>query len=187
MDFFTTEEDEARADGLLRSLGGDRGRGWAGIHPGAASPKKRWPAASFSRLGDLLSEAGYRVVLLGGPGEEALLETVASRMKVPPARCAPVSLGLLAALIGRLDLLVGNDTAPFHVAQAMGTRSVVIFGPTHDSVTGPLDPERHAVARRPFPCAPCWLPGTRFHCEWNLRCLKKLEAEEVMERVKEVT
>jgi ADP-heptose:LPS heptosyltransferase len=187
MDIFTSEEEEREAEAILRSLGGEKGRGWAGIHPGAASPRKRWPVESFARLGDLLSGEGFRIVLLGSPAEEDLLGAIASRMKRPPPRLAPASLGLLAALIRRLCLLVGNDTAPSHIAQATGTRSVVIFGPTHDAVTGPLDREKHAVARRPFDCAPCWLPGTKFRCDYDLRCLQELEPERVMGEVKKVT
>ena len=187
MDIFTTEEEETTADGLLRALGAAGERGWAGIHPGAASPRKRWPPGAFARLGRLLAAEGFRVLLLGGEGDGGLLEEVAARMGGAPPRLAPPSLGLLAALIRRLEVLVCNDTAPSHVAQATGTRSVVVYGPTFEAVTGPRDRARHAVARRPFPCAPCWLPGTRFRCDYDLRCLQQLEPETVMERVHEIT
>jgi ADP-heptose:LPS heptosyltransferase len=187
MDIYPSAEEEGKAEALLMGFSGEKGRRWAGMHPGAASLLKRWPAASFARLGDLLSAQGFRVLLLGGPSEGELLQRISLQMKSPAPRRAPLSLGVLAALIRRLDLLVCNDTAPSHIAQAVGTRSVVIYGPTHDRVTGPLDRERHAAARKPFPCAPCWLPGTKFRCSYDLRCLKELEPEKVMEEVKKVT
>ncbi len=187
MDIFPSREDEIAADGLWRGMGGGEGTRWAGLHPGAASPRKRWPPAAFARLGVLLAAEGFRILLLGGEGDGGLLEEVASRMGGAPPRLAPPSLGLLAALIRRLEVLVCNDTAPSHVAQATGTRSVVVYGPTFEAVTGPRDRARHAVARRPFPCAPCWLPGTRFRCDYDLRCLKQLEPERVIAAVLRVT
>lgn len=152
-----------------------------GIHPGAASPFKRWTAAGFARLGDLLMEAGYRVVFLGE--DRGLLDGITGRMKNRPEVISDLKLRVLGAVIEKLDLLVGNDSAPVHIARAVGTRSIALYGPTHDEITGPLDREKQKVVRSPVPCAPCWLPGTEFHCPYNLRCWKELAAEEVMKEV----
>ncbi|MEA1927559.1 MAG: glycosyltransferase family 9 protein, partial [Candidatus Auribacterota bacterium] len=183
MDFFFSTEDQDEADAIIRKAGIKPGGKLAGIHPGAASPFKRWTEEGFAELGDLLIEDGYQVLLLGAPGDRNLLESITGQMKNSSVVVSDINLKVLGALINYLDFLVCNDSAPSHIAQAVGTGAVVLYGPTHDEVTGPLDREKNQVVRNLVPCAPCWLPGTEFECRYELRCWKKLEAEMVMKNV----
>lgn len=187
MDFIFSPGDREKADTILREAGIKTDRRLAGIHPGAASPFKRWTEEGFAALGDLLIEKGYRIILLGTPGERELLESITGRMKNSPPVVCDMNLKVLGAVIKRLDCLVCNDSAPSHIAQAVGTRTIVLYGPTHDTITGPLDRKKHAVVRNPVPCSPCWRPGTKFLCQYDFRCWKGLRAEDVLKAVEDIT
>jgi heptosyltransferase-2 len=101
------------------------------LHPGSGGSARIWPAASFAALGDrLAAEAGVRVILTGGPGEEALVQGVAARMQNPPFMAAgDMTLKELAALLSAAHLCVTNSTGPLHIAAAAGTPTVALFCP----------------------------------------------------------
>lgn len=122
------------------------------VHPGAGDPGKRWPADRFAGLADALArDTGCRVVLLGGPLELDLVEQVSGRMEARPISLAGrLSLGGLAALISQVDLYVGNDTGPSHLAVAVGTPSIAIFGPTDTGRWAPLDADIHRAVHQPI-------------------------------------
>ena len=186
MDIFLSDEDEKEASRILAEAGFGPGLKTAGIHPGAASPYKQWGEEGFARICDLLAQDGYRVILLGAGAERALLEEIKGKSGSAPALIAGLNLKVLSALIRRLDLLVCHDTAPSHIAQAVGTKSVVLFGPTDENITGPLDRKRHRVVCGQVACRPCWRPGMKFHCPYDLRCWKELSAEMVVSAIREV-
>ena len=148
-----------------------------GLHPGARPPARRWPAASFAAVGDRLAEAGARIVLTGGPGEEDTVADVAARMAHPALNLAGrTTLGDLAAVIASLDLFVSNDTGPAHIAEAVGTPSVTIFGPADPYRWGPLDQAQHRIVREPVPCSPC----PHWECPIDHRCLRRIPPERVV-------
>ncbi|HLT84940.1 MAG TPA: glycosyltransferase family 9 protein [Phototrophicaceae bacterium] len=114
------------------------------LHPGAASGSRRWPAERWQELARRLSAAGHRVLVTGSAGEAELCaevavdvgESVAGRHDVPG----------LAALVAGARLLVCGDTGVAHVGTAVGTPSVLLFGPTPPTTWGPvLDVDRHVV------------------------------------------
>lgn len=183
MDFIFSPGDREKAAIILREDGIKTDGKTVGIHPGAASRFKRWTEEGFANLGDRLIEDGYQVILIGAPGDKDLLQSIAGLMRSAPPIICKINLTVLGALISQLDCLVCNDSAPSHIAQAVGTRALVLYGPTHDEVTGPLDREQNQIVRNPIPCAPCWLPGTRFRCEYDLQCWKGLESERVIKFV----
>lgn len=148
--FPVTSAETGRAEDVLRDAPPGDGP-LVGLHPGASDPHRRWPAARFAALATAVHERWRaRLVLTGGAGERDLTDEIASR--VPALDLAGrTSLGDLAAVIGRLDLLVTNDTGASHLAAAAGTRSVVIFGSTSPRQWAPLDLDRHfAVDARTF-------------------------------------
>jgi heptosyltransferase-3 len=110
--------------------------------PSTRRASKFWPAASFRELGRrLLSQADVRLLILGGPGEEPLLEEV--RAGLPPELActyAPAPIPDLAGVIRRSHLAIGNDTGPLHIAAAAGVPSVGLFGPTRGARNGPYGP-----------------------------------------------
>ena len=80
------------------------------------------------------------------------------------------SLGGLAALIARLDLFISNDTGPAHLAEAVGTPSVTLFGPADPRRWAPLNAARHPIIRVPVACSPC----SYWECPIDHRCLRRI-------------
>lgn len=116
------------------------------IHPGAASPARRWPADRWARLAHDLVAAGEDVVLTCGPGERPLVEGIVAAVGSPGCRAAPAGpLLALAARVASARLLVCGDTGPAHLATAFATPSVVLFGPTSPHHWGPITGGPHGV------------------------------------------
>ncbi len=159
-------DDDAWAEARWRDLGADAALLVPGS--GAFSRARRWAPERFAAVGRALrDERGLRPLVLGGlePDEAALAERVRSDIgadaRVVPAAPSPQAL---AALIRRCRLVVANDSGPVHLAAAVGTPVVAIFGPTNERAWGPypLDDSRHQVVREPLACAPCIHRGHSF-------------------------
>lgn len=151
-------------------------RPWVGIHPGAREATKRWPLAHFASLAaDLRRRRGGSLILLGGPEEVAATREIESRLDFPCRRLAgQLSLPAMAALVARLSVLVTNDSGPAHIAYALGTRSVTLFGGTDPARWGPRG-GNHLVLSHAVPCRPC--QGD--HCRFGFACLEAIRPEAV--------
>ncbi len=158
--------DHAWADETLVQLGhGDRGV--AIVHPGSGgfSLARRWPADRFAAVArGLADRLGLRPLVLHGPapGELELAQKVAQgRLDLIGPAPSPQAL---AALLARASLFVGNESGVMHLAAAMETPTVAIFGPTNDRAWGPYPPgaPRFAVVRETLACAPCIHRGHAF-------------------------
>jgi heptosyltransferase-1 len=107
--------------------------------PSTRGRAKLWPASSYRELArQLLADPAVLIVILGGPGEEPLLEDV--RSGLPESRvvvCAPGPIPELAGVIRHAQLAIGNDTGPLHIAAAVGVPSLGLFGPTRGARNGP--------------------------------------------------
>jgi len=152
------------------------------IHPGAKWPPRRWPASRFRVILSRLQGLGMAVVLLGDRGDRELLETLAADLRPGPLMTAgDLDLLTVASLIQRAQIFLGNDSGPAHLAVAVGTPAVVLFGPTLPAKVGPLGPPHRSLIR-PIPCRPCRLYFTRDRCEQGRNaCMDLLEVEEVWE------
>jgi ADP-heptose:LPS heptosyltransferase len=92
------------------------------------------------------------------------------------------SLLLLAGLLKRCALVIGNDGGTMHLASAVGTRTVSLFGPVDSSVYGPYPPRPiHRVVSLGLACRPCYRSFRFPPCPWDNRCLKELPVEQVLE------
>lgn len=155
------EAAEARVDALLAENGLARGA-FAQIHPGSRWLFKTWPAGRSAALVDGLAHNGLDVVVTGAPDARER-ELVASILaQVSPASRARIrdftgllTLRELAALTARARLFVGVDSAPMHIAAAMGTPVVALFGPSDEVEWGPWRVASRVVAGEGFPCRPC--------------------------------
>lgn len=108
------------------------------LNPGAGRPAKRWPAEHFGRLAERLAvEAGAQVLLLWGPDEERIARAVASTMNARPFLAPSTTIPELSALLRRASLVVAGDTGPLHLAAALGTPSIGLYGPTRAARNGP--------------------------------------------------
>ena len=128
------------------------------LHPGSSKKTayKRWHQNGYIGLiNALVEKIGARVILTWGPGERETVELIAGHLQVPVVVAKKTSSLLdLAAIFKACDLYVGGDTGPMHLAVAMGTPVVAIFGPTHPQVNAPYGAP-YSIVRHPLPCSPC--------------------------------
>ena len=169
-------ELRGEARGLLAGVGAPADAWPVGIQLGAAlGPSKLWSAPALAQLTRRLAEAGRQVVFLGAPPAATLFRTVAEELgQLPPSLVGRDRPALLPALLAELAALVSPDSGPAHVAAAVGTPVITLFGPTDPRRTGPLGPGARALWAKP-PCAPCFRP----RCPIDHRCLATLDPAEV--------
>ncbi|MEX2222101.1 MAG: lipopolysaccharide heptosyltransferase I [Candidatus Rokuibacteriota bacterium] len=111
------------------------------VNPGAGRANKRWPVEHFRRLADLLAhEPNVKILLLWGPDEVHMARQIRDGSSVRALLAPPTDLHELAALLRRASLMVANDTGPLHLAAALGTPSLGLFGPTRAERNGPYGP-----------------------------------------------
>jgi lipopolysaccharide heptosyltransferase I len=142
-------EAEARAAVLLQGHGVNPQDRVVTLIPATRRPPKQWPPASFRELAERLAkEAQTRILLLGGPGEEGLLQIVAQGLDGRAIPISTTSIPDLVAILKRAHFVVGNDTGPLHIAAALGVPTIGLYGPTRPEVNGPYGP-RAGVIRSP--------------------------------------
>jgi lipopolysaccharide heptosyltransferase II len=190
--FTVRDEERARVASLLA------GHGVAadhfpivGIHVGSGPnfyelPLKRWPPERFAALADALAERHGAAVVVTGRGEEerALVDAVRAAMRRPPLdTCDRLGIGELLALLQACHLVVSNDTSVMHLAAAVGTPVVALFGPTSPQQYGPGSPD-DLVFYRDLYCSPCLT-------NYNLKvsycsdpvCLRSITSDQVLEAI----
>lgn len=143
---------------------------------GSKSDIKKWPAESFARLLDrLVFQEGCEIVLIGDPDDASTARRVTELMNAPARDlCGGTSFRELTELLRGACLLITNDSAPLHIADALKTPTLAIFGPTDPEKYGPRFSGSAAVHQTPF-CAPC----ERAQCRYHHECLKELSVEAV--------
>jgi ADP-heptose:LPS heptosyltransferase len=118
------------------------------MNPGAAWPNKRWPAERFAALAARLHAAsGLRSLVLWGPGEADLAAAVVHPAGGAAVVAPPTSVADLVAVVARARVIVSGDTGPLHVAAAVGTPAVGIYGPTDPARNGPWGRSDVTVSR----------------------------------------
>ncbi|MGH7164830.1 MAG: lipopolysaccharide heptosyltransferase II [Nitrospiraceae bacterium] len=175
--------DGEEVAGLLRRHGLKAGTTWIAMNVGARWPTKRWPPEFFAAAADRIRTEGLgSVVLLGGPEDRELARAVKELMRTVPINLTGATTpGLLPALLGAASLLLTNDSGPMHVAVAMGTPVVALFGPTSAIRTGPYG-AGHRVLSSGVACSPCFSRVCRNPVK--LECLIKVSPEQVMDAVR---
>jgi ADP-heptose:LPS heptosyltransferase len=153
-----------------------------GLVLGASTPVKAWPVEHFVRLVGMLREEGAEVVLIGGPAEAEREAAVQKELAAPALSVVgKTDLPRLAALLDRADAVVAGDTGALHLAAAVGTPVVGLYGPTSPEVTGPYGEQHRVLWDRPE-CGPC---RNRPRCK-DYHCMRDLTPERVAEAVGEV-
>ena len=164
-----------------RGLNGD-GRPVVALAPGAVGPSKRWPGASYAALAGRLLGEGFAVWVLGGPDEKALAaeivaDTPARDLTGHDLRDAILALAAAAAA-------VSNDSGLLHIAAALGTPSIGIFGPTSPWHWAPLNPLAATIETTgELPCRPCHKPVCRLV---HHRCMRDIAPEQVLAAARRV-
>ena len=152
---------------------------WVGLHPGGSLrwKTKRWDLSRWAKVCDALQRSGARVVVVGGPEEQELGQQLTALTEIPPlVIIGKTRLMELACVIKRCAVFLSHDSSSLHVASAVGTPVVALFGPT--------DPRRHLppafagqVIRKEVFCSPCY--STRCRTITHA-CMKRITVDEVL-------
>jgi ADP-heptose:LPS heptosyltransferase len=159
-----------------------KGRPYVVIHPAALMGTKRWDAQRFGEVARTLASRGFTIVVTSGPGEELFASQVAREVEG-----VVILLGLtipeLAELIRGARLYIGNDAGPMHLAAAVGTPVVAVWGSSDSRRWRPWAVE-HRVVQNPFECNPC--PGYRCLVAPSPLCIESVSVEQVNAAVGEL-
>ena len=152
---------------------------YALLNPGAAWPNKRWPPARFADVAAALRDRhGLMSVAIWGPGEEPLAREVVDGSRGSAILSPETTIADVVALARGAAVMVSGDTGPTHVAAALGTPIVGIYGPTRPSRNGPMSPHDITVSRD----AICQCHHLR-RCRLERMCLLDVQVDEVVDAV----
>jgi heptosyltransferase-2 len=168
----------------LQAAGWSSGQPLIAVHPSASCPSKRWPTERFAAVCNQLIEKYHACVcLIAGPEDVPQARAVQQAMHQTPAVCnwaGQLAINETVALLAASTLLLSNDSGPVHLAAAVGTPVVVIFGRNNAGLSprrwGPLG-EGHIILHKEVGCAVC----LAHHCQIQFRCLTELSVAEVAE------
>ena len=180
---FPSGGDRQAVDALLAAHGAT-GTRLIALAPGSVWATKRWPG--YPSLAAALEPHG-RIIIIGGAADRELAAAI--RSALPGAIDATGQLSLLASaeLIRRAALLVTNDSLPQHLASAMGTRTLTIYGPTIPGFGfGPLAPHSLATGHELLRCRPCHPHGPPACPLGHHRCMRELGDRDVLSRALQV-
>lgn len=172
-----TPQARSVAESMLEGYGRPR----VVLHPAARWRTKLWEEGRWRELAASLLTEGVGVFITGGQEDGAMAAEISAGLNPAPVSLAGrLSLKELAAVLSLADLLVSVDSGPMHMAAAMGTPVVALFGPTDPRRTGALGPG--AVLRRSLPCSPCL--ERRCRIADVHRCMRDLGVAEVLTAVR---
>jgi heptosyltransferase-2 len=169
---------EARA--FLDNAGVDQSKKIVAFGAGSTnSMAKRWGVERFGELASkLASERNASILLLGAKNESDVSRQVCSLANADIIDLAGATdLSMATAVLSECDLFVSNDMGLAHIAAAVGTKTIVIFGPTNDVTTRPLGPNA-TIIRHDVECSPCMLR----ECPIDHRCMTRISTDMVFDR-----
>lgn len=175
--------EAASADALLAAEGVREESRFVVLAIGANWPNKRWPTKYFAVLADwLYCEKLIPVIVGGGRLDESLVRGIEALAEVPPVNLVGrTSLKELAHIFARAALVLGGDTGPVHLAAGLGTKTIMLMGPTDANRNGPYGQQENAMEIQRA-CRACWKRA----CPKGIDCLAILSVEEVQEKIREV-
>lgn len=193
MELFVTPAERRRAGEILAHAGLDaavdrpQASGKAPLvllNPGANAPAKIWPAEYFAEVADRLAEdLGATILISGAPRERAIIDSIRNQMKHPAIDLTAhgMTLGALKDITRRSDLMITNDTGPRHIAAAVGTPVITLFGPTDPHWTEINFPHERQLSVKVF-CGPC----AKKKCPLDHRCMARLIPTRVYDTAREL-
>lgn len=165
---------------ILKENGADLAKPLIAFCAGSTNSRaKRWQTESYAKLNDKLqTEINANVILLGDKSELDVSTEIIEKSNIKPILLTgKTSLAESTAILSICNLLVSNDTGPAHISAALGTKTIVIFGPTNPKTTHPIGAK---IIRREVECSPCMLRD----CPIDHRCMTGISSDEVFEEVK---
>ncbi len=178
-----SDERKTAARDVLSRAGANLSKKTVAMGVGSTNSRaKRWPADRYARLSDrLITELDANVILVGSKEEKDVSAAVAELCRSSPINLTgETDLGEAVAILSVVDLLVSNDMGLAHVAPAVGTGTIAIFGPTNPETTRPFGVNAEFI-RKDVECSPCMLRD----CPIDHRCMTRISVEEVFGSAKE--
>ena len=177
---FLTEADREYASQFWREHGFGR---VLAVHAGSGSPRKAWRPEGFVEVANwAIEKLGMQVLLVSGPADQKAVHQVLQGMESRKSLMLEnFPLTKLAALLQKCRVFVGNDSGITHIASAVGTPTVAVFGPSDPRIWGPQG-KHTAVVKSSFPCSPC-TRESMYRCG-RQKCMDLITAEEVRGTVK---
>jgi len=172
-----SDERKKQAREILTKYGVDPEKKTVALGVGSTnSLAKRWHAKGYAELCDkLANNMSLNVVLLGSQNEIDISQEVFEKSKVDPIiLTGETNLSEAVSVLSEVDLFISNDMGLAHIAPAVGTKTLVIFGPTDPKTTKPIGSE---IVRKELDCAPCMLR----ECPIDHPCMNEISAEQVFE------
>lgn len=191
LELFVGKDDERFAEDLF-SVNGYSGKIVIALNLGSSHPVNRWATERFTAVADaLVQRLSAKIIIIGGNDDVALAEQVAAAAAARPlVLSGKATLLQLGAILRRCELLISSDTGPLHLATAVGTKVVALFGAADPARTGPVGTGHRVIQAQGVPCVPC--RDRACAGSHPLECMEKISAQEViaavmdMVRVKQV-
>lgn len=181
------KESQIWVDVLLRKSGIKVNDKLLGIHPGASCPSKIWPNERFAQVADKISgNFGFKTIIVAGTKDLRLAKEVENKMHTPVLNLSGrTSISQTASLIKRCSIFISNDSGPVHIAQAVGTPVISIFGRDQAGLSpkrwGPYG-EKDRILHHPVGCIEC----LAHNCTKDFKCLKSITVEDVVKAAEEI-
>ena len=178
-----TDEATASINRQLTQADLHEDRPLALIHPAAAFATKQWSTENFARVAEFVTKRGFAPVAIAGPNESEIITTLVNAASVPIASL-DLSLPEVTALAARSQIFIGNDSGIAHIAAAVGTPSVVIFGSSNIAHWRPWNKAAAEVVYEAMPCQPCH----GYHCEKfpQPECILRVPVDRVVTAIDKV-
>lgn len=185
LDLYLTDEHRNYATSLFESCGLDK-RPVIALNPGASHPVNRWGVARFAALADKIStELAASVIIVGGGGDTALAHEIARLSSCHPlVLTGTTTLLQLGAVLEKSALLVSGDTGPMHMATAVRTPVIALFGAADPERTGPVGAGNRVIQAADLACVPCRSRICR--AERQMECMERITVEMVFGAAKEM-
>lgn len=173
-----SNERKSKARQILRTWGVDSTKKTIALGVGSTNSRaKRWRTEGYAKLNDKLQEIlNANVILLGSEGEQDISQEVVARSTLKPIiLTGKTDLSEAISILSEIDLFISNDMGLAHIAPAVGTKTLVIFGPTNPKTTKPWGSE---IIRKSLECSPCMLRD----CPIEHPCMTEISADEVFDK-----
>jgi ADP-heptose:LPS heptosyltransferase len=175
------QEDSDYIERIMKDV--DGAKPIVAISPGAKSDIKKWPKENYAELVDKLMERlDAQLIMVGDSLDSPLIKDIlATREDKITDLSGKTTLCQLASLLRKCDLLITNDSAPLHLAGAVDTKVLAIFGPTDSKAYGPTGGDDR-IARVKLHCSPCG----KAQCDFEHECMKYVKVDDVFRIAKEM-
>jgi heptosyltransferase-2 len=152
------------------------------IAPQAVAESRRWGSKNYAALAEkIVSESGYKIVLIGSAAESAAGAAVAGDNKGIINLCGRTDIEAAAAILSRAGFFVGNDSGPAHLASAVDIPLVVLSGADNPAETSPLSDKKTVIIRDNLDCISCVKNKCPLHGDSYMRCMNDISVDEVFE------